>query len=1834
MAQKVRLKKSAVVDRTPQANSLDFGELTINYASGSGKSFLAHKKYDGSIAKYHEDSYNESKFATKSELGGIQSSLDNFATKEMLNTASGNAVTSAYTMAKDYIDSAISGISIGDYLTVASANSVFTGYTERITNIESQLGNYALSATVKTELSAITKTIEEDEYVIAQAFNEHNDRISDLEDVVYDLGGEFLTIESATSIVSDLGNQVGTAISKAESAFNYTEAVSATVKATYWDSATTKSKIEAASANAYNLATAFTDNNFVDFDTYNTYTGNVSNDISKIATSAQSAYTYAKAIDTNLTNNYWNTGDTQSKINAASANAYNQATAYTHDNYISAGTYNEYTGNVSNSLSKLSESINYVSGVTSGMSANVVTYINNKLSSVYIYKGTVQNYASLPNSGKVTGYVYNVVDANGNIPAGTNYAWNGDAWDALGGSVDLSGYATTGRVSDVESELTKYASLSSWTVTNAATHTEVGSASSNSYTQAVASAKSYTDSRLNATSGSFVTNAAFGSYSSATENKINNVNNALTAFSATVISDYATDADASSYAAAALGNAKAYTDSKISDIGIGDYLTVTSATSIVNALNLADDNTMKAVNALSGTVSGTYATKVFVGNASGYSYNKAKTDLIGASTDASTADTIWGAKNYAKAISGSIETKIGGVESSISNVNTALTAFSSTVVTNYATKTDASNYAVSAYTSAKTYTDSKISELSIGNYLTVASASQIVTDLSLVDDNLDKKINAVSGTVSGTYATKAFVGAASGYSLSKAKTDLIGASTDAATADTIWGAKNYAKQISGNITTAIGGIESKFSDYYTTAQTNTQIGNASARSVNSAVSYTNTQISNASARTFASAKTYVDNTFLTIDSATSKFTSIDNNINNVNTALTAFSATVISDYATDAEASEYAAAALGNAMAYTDSKIMDIAIGDYLTVSSANSIVTTLNLADDNLSKAINAVSATVSGTYATKAYADAESAAAVTAVVGNSSSTSASSTITGSKKYTDEKVRQLSGNVLTKIGEVESTVSTLQLSAQTLNNKFTAYTTTTDLQNTYATKTFVGSASGYAYDQATAYTKTVSGNIETEINAVKSDVSTNSDNIEALSASVINNYATNARASSYAAAALSNSMDYTDSKIAGLSIGDYLTVTSADSIVTSLGNSINAEHNLITGVSGTVIALSGSVVDKLSNVYKYMGSVDNYASLPNSGKTNGYVYNVIAANGNPGEAGYTPAGTNYAWNGTAWDPLGGTVDLTGYITSASVVGIETSLKSSINNAATSAQSAYTYAQTVDTNLKNGYWNSATTQTKIHASTTSAATSAVTYANDTFFTKASAGTMYDDITNMIEGLTDFALSATVKSEIEEINSTMEEAQEVTAAALTDLNTRVNQFSNSIGNYLSVASAETIVTTLNSNVNDAVNIANSAYNYTDAVSGTVVEGYWDSSTTLSKINVASGVAYNSAVSYTNLVSGNIATAITSINSNLTNYVAKTGDTMTGNLNFGTQANASNADGIRWGTDKAGIGGSNNGALGIYANGGIYIRPSAYFDNVGSYGLVITSADVKYNTNVVYHAGNASGSLVTLGGEQTITGVKTFSNGFKVNYPTTSFGSGWRSIPFSQTGDSNTSIIRYYNTNASTGLSFDAKYGWLRAGGFFINGKSTTDLLNASGGVTTVASITGNCVPTTRKVNGHALSADVTVTAGDVGLGDVENTKLSTWTGNTSIKSVGTVTAGTWNATPIAATYLASSAITINGTPVGLGGSATIDATDKNVGQASSTADERRALVLGTTTAATGTALSTTSVTGETAFNKDIYAVPSTGQLNAKQVRVDEHVTLQYNSGTQALDFIFS
>ena len=69
--------------------------------------------------------------------------------------------------------------------------------------------------------------------------------------------------------------------------------------------------------------------------------------------------------------------------------------------------------------------------------------IDKLVSSVYHFKGSVDNYSDLPTDPAI-GDVYNIInaDSSNNIAAGDNVAWDGEKWDKLGGLVDLSNYAT------------------------------------------------------------------------------------------------------------------------------------------------------------------------------------------------------------------------------------------------------------------------------------------------------------------------------------------------------------------------------------------------------------------------------------------------------------------------------------------------------------------------------------------------------------------------------------------------------------------------------------------------------------------------------------------------------------------------------------------------------------------------------------------------------------------------------------------------------------------------------------------------------------------------------------------------------------------------------------------------------------------------------------------------------------------------------------------------------------------------------------------------------------------------------------------------------------------------------------------------------------------------------------------------------------------------------------------------------------------------------------------------------------------------------------------------
>ncbi len=138
------------------------------------------------------------------------------------------------------------------------------------------------------------------------------------------------------------------------------------------------------------------------------------------------------------------------KVNAA---GYTDPTSATDEELLAAGwqklgdqaasnvnSINGKTGNVTLAAGDIG--ITTIDGVEGENIQAALEAINIKASTAYKYKGSKATYEELPAEGNKVGDVWNVVAAHGTTPAGTNYAWTGTEWDALGGLVDLSTYQT------------------------------------------------------------------------------------------------------------------------------------------------------------------------------------------------------------------------------------------------------------------------------------------------------------------------------------------------------------------------------------------------------------------------------------------------------------------------------------------------------------------------------------------------------------------------------------------------------------------------------------------------------------------------------------------------------------------------------------------------------------------------------------------------------------------------------------------------------------------------------------------------------------------------------------------------------------------------------------------------------------------------------------------------------------------------------------------------------------------------------------------------------------------------------------------------------------------------------------------------------------------------------------------------------------------------------------------------------------------------------------------------------------------------------------------------
>ena len=132
-------------------------------------------------------------------------------------------------------------------------------------------------------------------------------------------------------------------------------------------------------------------------------------------------------------------------------------------------------------------------------------------------------------------------------------------------------------------------------------------------------------------------------------------------------------------------------------------------------------------------------------------------------------------------------------------------------------------------------------------------------------------------------------------------------------------------------------------------------------------------------------------------------------------------------------------------------------------------------------------------------------------------------------------------------------------------------------------------------------------------------------------------------------------------------------TTSQIDTKVSDLNTEIGKKATSATTLSGYGItdAYTKTEVDaKVASVYKYKGSVANESALPKFGQAVGDVYDL------------QDTGMNVAWNGTSWDKLGISVDLSPYLTIANASATYATQAALTEGLATKASTANVYSKT------------------------------------------------------------------------------------------------------------------------------------------------------------------------------------------------------------------------------------------------------------------------------------------------------------------------------------------------------------------------------------------------------------------------------------------------------------------------------------------------------------------------------------------------------------------------
>lgn len=243
--------------------------------------------------------------------------------------------------------------------------------------------------------------------------------------------------------------------------------------------------------------------------------------------------------------------------------------------------------------------------------------------------------------------------------------------------------------------------------------------------------------------------------------------------------------------------------------------------------------------------------------------------------------------------------------------------------------------------------------------------------------------------------------------------------------------------------------------------------------------------------------------------------------------------------------------------------------------------------------------------------------------IVGKEGKSAYQQAVEGGYQGTEEEFEQA---LASDIATVANNITNINLVGNNIENVNTAVD---NMAAIIAAPTSATQAAASASQAATSATNAQTS--ETNASTSASNAATNATNASA-SATIATTKASEATSSATSASASANSASESATSASTSATNAQTWAEGADSAVTHLGGKHSAKG---------WASIAKQYAESIGSALKYKGSVSTYSALPSTGQEIGDTWNVL------------DTGDNYAWTGTEWDKLSGTVDLSAYRTSA-----------------------------------------------------------------------------------------------------------------------------------------------------------------------------------------------------------------------------------------------------------------------------------------------------------------------------------------------------------------------------------------------------------------------------------------------------------------------------------------------------------------------------------------------------------------------------------------------------